>query len=210
VTKAERTRNHILEATAPLFNTKGFAGTSLADLCAVTGLTKGAVYGNFKNKEELAAAAFAWSVSKVKSAGTHQIARQNTYCGKLFALLDFFADYVLNPPIKGGCPLLNTAVEADDGRPGIKPVVSKEIDGVMMWIAGMLDKAKKAGELRNEFSSKAYAVFFLCSIEGAIMYARVSASEEPMKTVIRNIKSIVNSLRNKNNVGKSKQIKHSR
>lgn len=197
MTKAERTRNHILEATAPLFNKKGFAGTSLTDLCEATGLTKGAVYGNFKNKEQLAAAAFAWSVTKVKAAGTSTIGRQKTYCGKLFALLDFFADYVLHPPVDGGCPLLNTAIEADDQRPEIKPVVSKELTDVVTWISNLMDKAKRAGELRSDFSSRPHAVLFLCAIEGAIMYSRVSDSEEPMRTVIRQIKNTVNALKKK-------------
>lgn len=200
VTKAERTRNHILEATAPLFNTKGFAGTSLSDLCEATGLTKGAVYGNFRNKEELAAAAFAWSVRRIKSAGTGFTDRHNTYCRKLFALLDFFSDYVLHPPVPGGCPLLNTAIEVDDARQEMKPAVRRELDGVVSWIAGMIDKAKRAGELRSDVSSHHYAVYFFCSIEGAIMYSRVLGSEEPMRVVISHIKATVEQLK----TGKSK------
>ncbi|MBL7756118.1 MAG: TetR family transcriptional regulator, partial [Chitinophagaceae bacterium] len=47
--KAERTRQHIIEKAAPFFNKKGYADTSLSDITAATGLTKGAIYGNFEN-----------------------------------------------------------------------------------------------------------------------------------------------------------------
>ncbi|RZL99390.1 MAG: TetR/AcrR family transcriptional regulator, partial [Pedobacter sp.] len=63
--KAERTRQLIIEQTAPIFNTKGYAGTSMNDLTAATGLTKGAIYGNFENKDEVAVAAFDYNFSKI-------------------------------------------------------------------------------------------------------------------------------------------------
>ena len=62
--KAEKTKSFIIEKTATLFNTKGFAGTSLNDITEATGLTKGSVYGNFKNKDEVALAVFEFNTKK--------------------------------------------------------------------------------------------------------------------------------------------------
>ncbi len=56
--KAERTRHFIIEKAAPIFNTKGYAGTSLSDMTEATGLTKGSIYGNFADKDEVALACF--------------------------------------------------------------------------------------------------------------------------------------------------------
>ena len=72
--KSEKTRQFIVEKAAALFNTKGFYGTSMADIMEVTGLTKGGIYGNFKTdgadkkgvKEEIALAAFEHAVEVVK------------------------------------------------------------------------------------------------------------------------------------------------
>ena len=58
MSKAEKTRQFIIEKTAPIFNKKGFAGTSLSDMTEATGLTKGSIYGNFADKDEVAMAAF--------------------------------------------------------------------------------------------------------------------------------------------------------
>jgi TetR/AcrR family transcriptional repressor of nem operon len=58
MTKAEKTKAFIIERSAPLFNSKGYSGTSMNDLMEITGLTKGSIYGNFENKDEVALAAF--------------------------------------------------------------------------------------------------------------------------------------------------------
>jgi TetR/AcrR family transcriptional repressor of nem operon len=55
MTKGEQTRREIVEKAAPLFNQKGFEGTSLADLMQATGLKKGGIYRHFSGKRELAA-----------------------------------------------------------------------------------------------------------------------------------------------------------
>ena len=60
-TKAERTTAFIIETVAPIFNKHGYIGTSMSDLTEATGLTKGALYGNFENKEALALAAFEYN-----------------------------------------------------------------------------------------------------------------------------------------------------
>ena len=54
MSKAEKTRQFNNESTAELFNKKGYAGTSLSDISEATGLTKGSIYGNFENKDDVA------------------------------------------------------------------------------------------------------------------------------------------------------------
>ena len=77
--KAERTRQLIIEKTAPLFNVKGFEGTSLSDMEKATGLTKGSIYGNFNDKEEIAAEAFKYSMKKVKGMIRTAVEEKPTY-----------------------------------------------------------------------------------------------------------------------------------
>lgn len=60
-TKAERTTQYIIETVAPIFNKYGYVGTSMSHLTEATGLTKGAIYGNFENKEALALASFEYN-----------------------------------------------------------------------------------------------------------------------------------------------------
>jgi TetR/AcrR family transcriptional regulator, transcriptional repressor for nem operon len=187
--KAAKTRQYILEKAASVFNKRGFAGTSLADLEAATGLTKGALYGNFNDKETLAEDAFIYATSLVRERTSDILEPIPTFKGKLLALLDFFAEYVLQPPIPGGCPLMNTAVEADDHRISMRPIVSAEIIRVVNTIAALLKKGIRAGEFKKETKVRELAYTFFCAIEGAIMFSRVEGSREPMDIIVKHCKN---------------------
>lgn len=194
LSKAEKTKQFILQQTAPLFNMKGFEGTSMADLTGSTGLTKGALYGNFHNKEDLAMEAFKYAVGRVKELVKERVDRETTYKRQLRAMLDFFAEYVFHPPVAGGCPLLNTAVQADDQFPGMRRAVVKELMSTVMFIYNLLNKGIQAGEFRKDINARELAYTIFCSVEGAIMFSRAERSEEPMKIIIKHCKKLINEI----------------
>lgn len=194
LSKSEKTKQFILTKTAPLFNTKGFEGTSMADLTSTTGLTKGALYGNFYNKEDLAMEAFKYAVKKVKDLVKTRVDGETTYKKQLRAMLDFFAEYVFHPPVPGGCPLLNTAVQADDQLPGMRRIVVKELMSTVMFIYNLINKGIKAGEFRKDVNARELAYTIFCSVEGAIMFSRVERSDEPMKIIVKHCKKLLNEI----------------
>lgn len=191
MTKAERTRNFIIEQTAPLFNKKGFEGTSLTDLTDATGLSKGSLYGNFKDKEEISQEAFKYSMQKVRELVRAELQHATTYKKQLQALLDFYAKYVFDPPVPGGCPLLNTAIEADDNHPSMRRTVAREIMQTIDFITLLLKKGVAAGEFKKGIKPKELAYSFFCSVEGALMFARVEKSREPMDIIVKHCKNIL-------------------
>ncbi len=194
LSKSEKTKQFILTKTAPLFNTKGFVGTSMADLTSTTGLTKGALYGNFYNKEDLAMEAFKYAVKRVKDLVKTRVEGETTYKKQLRAMLDFFAEYVFHPPVPGGCPLLNTAVQADDQLPGMRRIVVKELMSTVMFIYNLINKGIKAGEFRKDVNARELAYTIFCSVEGAIMFSRVERSDEPMKIIVKHCKKLLNEI----------------
>jgi TetR/AcrR family transcriptional repressor of nem operon len=183
---------------------RGYEGTSLEDLCQATGLTKGALYGNFENKDELFAEAFRYAVRHVREEGKKHVDRHTTNREKLLALMHFFATYVMDPPLRGGCPLLNNAVDADDHRPKMKRAVAKELDRSINYITGLLNDGKSAGEFRKSFDSRQTAMLFFCAIEGAIMFSRVSASDEAMRAVTTQIKQLIHNIESTDRKAKQK------
>src|ERR1700749_360026 len=123
LSKAERTRQFIIETTAGIFNTKGYAGTSLSDLTEATGLTKGSIYGNFENKEEVALAVVDYNLNTVSEKIRQLIAKADTFHDKLMV---YATVYNTNSFVsKGGCPILNTSVEADDTNELLKDRAAK-------------------------------------------------------------------------------------
>lgn len=197
MTKAERTRQHIIERTAAVFNCKGFAGTSLSDLTTQTGLTKGALYGHFENKEEIATAAFQYAMQKVRDIVRTKLQPISGYRLQLMALLDFYSEYVFQPPVPGGCPLLNAGVEVDDDHSSMRRIVVDEITLTVEFIETLLINGKVTGEFKPETNPRELAYTFFCMIEGAIMYARAEKSREPMDIVVKHCKKLLDQISNK-------------
>jgi AcrR family transcriptional regulator len=194
MSKAERTRQFIIEKTAPLFNSKGYVGTTLTDLTEATGLTKGSLYGNFTDKDEIAKEAFRFSVKKVKEMVRMELDEVSTNKKKLIALLEFYAKYVFNPPVPGGCPLLNTAIEADDHYTTMRKIVARELMETIDFIDSLLKKGVKAGEFLSGIRTREIAYTLFCSVEGALMFSRVERSDEPMDIIVRHCKKILESI----------------
>ena len=112
--KGERTKQEIIRKAAPIFNEKGYDGAALSDLMRATGLEKGGIYRHFDSKEQLAAEAFdyAWKVAlDARFEGTQEIS--NTV-DRLKRIVWNFQDK-RSGLVPGGCPLLNTAIDSDDG-----------------------------------------------------------------------------------------------
>jgi AcrR family transcriptional regulator len=174
---------------------KGFEGTSLSDLMEATGLTKGSLYGNFKDKEDISLEAFRYSIGKVKELVHAELNGVTTYKKQLTALLDFYAHYVFDPPVPGGCPLLNTAIEADDHHISMRRVVTKELMATVEFISNLLQKGIKSGEFKKGINTKDIAYTFFCSVEGAIMFSRVERSRKPMDIIVKHCKNILEQIR---------------
>jgi TetR/AcrR family transcriptional repressor of nem operon len=91
--KAEKTSTFIIERVAPYFNKHGYTGTSLSDICKATGLTKGAIYGNFKDKEELAIKAFNYTVKRALGNLGEQLSPEESGLSKLFRVTNYYRNY---------------------------------------------------------------------------------------------------------------------
>src|SRR5687767_9057723 len=105
LSKSERTRRFIIEKTAPLFNAQGYAGTSLNDLTEATGLTKGSIYGNFENKDDVAVAAFEYNFKMVTEYMKARILTSENSVERLLAYPDVYRNFFKIPFLKAGCPI---------------------------------------------------------------------------------------------------------
>ncbi len=171
--KSERTRRFIIEKSAPIFNKKGYSGTSLQDLMDATGLTKGGIYGNFENKHEIAAAAFEYNSRYILDQVKASVLKQTTAKGKMLAITEFYRNYIYQPALSGGCPLLNTAVEADDMHPELKEKVLKSLDYIRRSFIYIINEGVELGEFKSGLEPDRYATIFLSLIEGGIMQMKI-------------------------------------
>jgi TetR/AcrR family transcriptional repressor of nem operon len=181
MTKGEQTRRRIVEAAAPIFNTRGYEGASLSELMAATGLKKGGIYRHFASKEELAAEAFDYTWD---AAWKVRLLHLDEKANGIEKLKQYIANFVdRRGPVAGGCPVLNTAIEADDGNPVLRAHAAKALRFWLSRLQAIVEQARKRGETRPEVDPKAVATVIVASLEGALMMSRLQRNDEPLRAV---------------------------
>lgn len=195
VSKSERTRQFIIEQAAHLFNQRGYAGTSLQDIMGATGLTKGGIYGHFESKEEIALAAFEFASGNILQLLSQTINAHHTAVAKLEALLEFYKKYIISPPITGGCPVLNTSVEADDTNPLLRASVVKVLNKMHRALEHIVQQGIRDGEFKADTKADQFAILFISMIEGGVMVAKAYGNPLYLHTVLKQLNRMINEMR---------------
>jgi AcrR family transcriptional regulator len=188
------TRERIIEKAAELFNSLGFAGVSLSDLMNATGLKKGGIYNHFKSKEEIRIQAFQHMISDVRAEVLAAIQDKTTAKDQLIGIIEFFRNYALNPVIKGGCPLLNAMVDADNTDSDFQKSVNLAVDGLIREIAEIVRTGIENGEFRQGVDPQKTSVVILSSIEGGVAISRNYTQDQHMNIVTDHLIEYVNGL----------------
>ncbi|MEN0053700.1 MAG: TetR/AcrR family transcriptional regulator [Mucilaginibacter sp.] len=195
LSKAERTRQFIIESTSGIFNKKGYAGTSLSDLTDATGLTKGSIYGNFKNKEEVAVAAFEHNTGKVRKQVAALMDKADTYYDKLMVYSSVYHNFNTKNFPEGGCPILNTAVDADDTNPLLKEKVAQIILRWKKRLEELIQGGIDAGEFKQDVDVPRTALSIMALVEGGIMIARVTGKQAHLDSILKTMHLLVTDLK---------------
>jgi TetR/AcrR family transcriptional repressor of nem operon len=171
--KGEQTRERILEQAAVLFNVQGFAGASLADVMQATGLRKGGIYRHFESKEALALEAFDHAVGRVRARFAQALEGRRHAMERLRAIVGVFREYAVDPPVPGGCPVMNTAIETDDGNPELRERARAAMEEWRAMVRRTVEKGKERGEVRTDVDGDELATIALSLLEGAIMMSKL-------------------------------------
>lgn len=177
-TKAERTAAYIIETVAPIFNKHGYVGTSMNDLTEATGLTKGALYGNFENKEALALAAFQYNSTLLLNAIDEKLHIEGTALKKLFSLTDFYRHYDVFTASMGGCPVLNVGVDANNNNAPLKSAANETLRTIEGKIALVLENGVKNNEIKLPVTPLQFAKQLYTMIQGAIAMATITSDRK--------------------------------
>ena len=192
--KGDQTRQRIIQRAARVFNRKGFAGASIADLMEATGLEKGGIYRHFESKQELAEAAFDYAWGAVSTPRERGMAQGGSPLEKL---LLFVRNFVGEPPrtVTGGCPLLNTAVDCDDGNPQLRNKARAALSGWRSRIADLVRIGQENGELRQTIDPNSVAVVMISALEGAVMMGGLEKTRQPLHIIGDHLKEYLLGLR---------------
>ena len=188
ISKGDQTRDRILREAAVIFNQRGYEGCSIKEIMTATGLEKGGIYRHFANKEELAAEAFdyAWhTASTRRRQGLDEIENH----------ADRLHRYVFNfleaPGFPGGCPLLNTAVDSDNGNPILRERVRMALCDWQSYIVSILDSGIHAGTIRAAIDTRSAANRIIGALEGAMLLSRIEGHRAPLHATLRELDNFI-------------------
>ena len=189
--RSERTRQLIIDSAAPIFNKKGYAGTSMSDLTTATGLTKGSIYGNFKDKDDVAVHAFQHNIDLIFDFFSKELKAAGSTMDKLLAYPRGFRKVYRMILSYGGCPILNTAVEADDTHAVLRKMA---VDVLAKWkksITSLIEKGKTEGVIDMATNAKNMAEILIAIMEGGSVLSKVTGEESYMLNAIDTAEKII-------------------
>ena len=192
--KAEKTKQFIVQKTAPIFNKKGYAGTSINDMMNATGLTKGSIYGNFVNKDDVALAAFDFNLKQVNNVIWQEMSSKDTYREKLLVYTKVYENFLEFPFPDGGCPVLNTAVEADDTHPVLRQKASDAIDHWKNSLVKLIQNGIEKKEFRSDINPEQIALTIIATTEGAIMITKLTGKLNYRRAIMASVENLINGL----------------
>ncbi len=177
-TKGDLSRQKIIEKSMQLFSVKGYFNTSIADIVKATGLTKGGLYGHFRNKQEIWYAVYGECTKiwrRVVLDGVREIADP---LARLERVIDnSLKNYLGAGVFAGGCFLVNSLVDLAGQAPTMSQQVLKGFYGFTELLCGWLKEADRQGLLKDGLNHREIATFLVVSLNGAApLYA---ASKDP-------------------------------
>jgi len=194
VSKAECTKQRIIEKSAITFNKNGYAGSSIADIMKLTGLHRGGIYHHFKTKDEIAIAAFDYTLSLILEAVMAKVSTQSTAIERLHAFVDSFQGFTTQPVAVGGCPILNTAVESDDTHPRLRLHVQGAVNDLRALISSIVELGIRQGEIVASTDHEKVSTILFVTIEGAIMMSKLYGTDVYLDRAIEHLHQYIDGL----------------
>lgn len=185
----------LLDCALHVFRAKGYAATTVDDICASAGVTKGSFFHHFKGKEDLAAEAVAYwndvTGQLFAQAPYQQIADPRA---RLLAYIDFRAAL-----IKGTVPdftcLLGTLVQDTfETHPRLREACDAGIRAHAMDVARTVEAAKTMYAPEAAWDPMSVALYTQAALQGAFVLAKARNSMKPALESVAHLRRYIEML----------------
>ena len=188
------TRDRLVADAAALFNTQGYAGTSIDDILVRSGLSKGALYNHFAGKDAIAEAAFDHAAARLHARLETAMAGVASPASKLDALLDVYDRIAVADHLPGGCPILNAAIEVDELDSPLRDRVRAAMTRWRELVETTALRAARAGEFRADVDADAFATILIATLEGGLVLAKLYDDPTHLHRTVAHLRAHVASL----------------
>jgi TetR/AcrR family transcriptional regulator, transcriptional repressor for nem operon len=189
------TRKKLLEAAQELMLAKGYADTSVDEICAAAGLTKGSFFHYFECKEHLGtvvAEQFGSARQQLLLAAPFR--QKKDPLDRVLGLLDFLMEMSRHPVAQRGCLLGTFVQELSHTHPRIRLVCAGYFRELMGFIKHDLDEAKAKYKPRARWSTQSLAEHLLAVLHGGIILAKAKQDPSAVESSVAHYKDYLKSL----------------
>ena len=194
----ERTRERLLQAASREIYRTGFQSASLDTILATAGVTKGALYHHFKNKEALGYAVVEEIISPhVRNTWVRPLLRVKDPIDALIGIVEGLS--VEPETVCGGCQLNNLAQEMSPLDAGFRKRLETIFDAWRDAMASVLREGQIHGSVRRDVDTRDAAGFLIAMVEGYGSLAKNAQDPKIIKIGIKNMVGWLRSLRQPSN-----------
>ena len=182
-----------------LFSVKGYFNTSIADVVQATGLTKGGLYGHFRNKEEIWYAVYDECVRIWKNIVFQGVRDIPDPLARLAKVIEnSLKNYLGSGTFEGGCLLLNSLVDLTGQSPTMSRQVLEGFQGFSALLCQWLEEAEQQGLLKEGLDPREIANFMVISLNGAAPLYAAKKDPAVWQQTLRQLLFYLNSLKKQN------------
>jgi TetR/AcrR family transcriptional regulator, transcriptional repressor for nem operon len=191
---AARTRERLLRAAFQEMYRSGFRSADLDAILAAAGVTKGALYYHFDNKEALGYAV----VDEVIASNLHQkwVQPLRNVKDPIDGLVRIVhSESLKREDVRRGCPLLNLSQEMSGLDEGFRRRTAKLFGDWHDAVAQALREGQKRGIVRSDINANETATFLIAIYEGYVVLGKNSQDPRTMQFAQRSVSGQIESLR---------------
>ncbi len=172
-------RKTVLDAAIAVIRAKGYADTTVDDICRTGGVTKGTFFHYFKSKEDMAlAAADQWGALVNAEFANAPYQRQTDPAERVLGYIDYRKSLLTGDPADFTCLLGTMVQEAFDTHPRIRAACERHLREPAAILALEIEAALKQRGIVAEWSPESLALYTQAVLQGAFILAKASQSPQ--------------------------------
>jgi len=201
-TEALPTRTRLLDAAMRLIRERGYNATTVDDLCAAAGVTKGAFFHYFKSKEDLAIDTVSyWSVGSKNMFAESSYHQLKDPLDRIFGYIDLRAELLRGTIVQFSCLIGTITQEVYQTNPRIREAcyvaLSETVDDLEIDIAAALELYRVGGGV----SARSLATHIQTVLQGAFIFAKAKDDPEAAMECIDHLRRYFEFLFNRRDTG---------
>lgn len=188
-------RERLLEAAQKLMRARGYAATTIDEICAATGVTKGAFFHYFSDKQALGKAALdGFMDAQQRRMRNSAAARETDPLKRVYGYVDFAIKFSRDPACRHGCLLGNFAQELSDTHDDIRALCAQHFSQWAAMLRRDIEAAKMRHAPRAKFDAASLAEHFIAVLEGALIMGKAKQDMRVVERSLKHFRSYLQSL----------------